>query len=213
MTEYIALSFSEARSVIEKKLKHTRYQKIDAFSFSEEVVTTLLASQSLFDSEVIVFADILTKERLAFLKPLILASTHQIFFTEANDFKWKQDFIKSIKGEVIKVPGAKSATTAPRAKSYAFDVGNALLAKDKKAAWIWYQKALQNDEDPNAIHSAVWWVIKQLVVPNSRYAKYQKSYTPQGVSALSTWWIGLLHATRKDNVDVSLAIEKAILEM
>ena len=212
MIQYIALSFLKARPLIEKQTKGARYQKIDSFSFNKEAIEKLLSSQSLFDAQVIVLYDILHKDHLVFLKPLLLSTSHTVFIVESDDFVWKKDFIKSVKGEVVKVAEQKVAGKAKKF-SYAFDVGNALLGKDKKTAWIAYQKALQNDEDPNAIHSAVWWTIKQLIVPSSRFAKYQKSYTPQAISHLATWWMGVIHESRKKNTDLSLAIEKAILEM
>ncbi len=211
---YVALPFFEARTIICKKVNIDNVHVVSGDTFDLDHMSALLASQSLFESPVIVFNDILTKDRFTQLKPVLALTTRSIVFCESADAAWKSSAIESLGGEIIKTPVKKAAARAYQ-KTYAFDVGTALLEKDKKNAWLLYHKALANDELPEMIHNAVWWTIKQLVLPNSspRLSKYKKSYDAKTVADLALWWTGLLHISRKQNNDLRSVIEKAILEI
>ncbi len=211
---YAALPFFEARALLEKKIPLVNARIISDDGYDLMSLRALLASQSLFDAQTIVFNNILTKDRLVELKPLFQTTAQTVLVCESSDAAWKQSAIEALGGTVISVP-AKKAVAKPYTKTYAFDVGSAILDKNKKAAWLTYHKALANDEVPEMIHNAVWWTIKQLALasPSPRLAKYKKTYDPASVANLALWWIGLLHKSRKGNRDLSLMLEKAILEM
>ena len=179
---YYGTDFEKSRSIAKKtievaKKKHenAEFFKLTVDNFSENKLDELVASQGLFYSAFIIFADNLCRDKDVseeVLKKLKEISESPNFFVflegklnkkELEKFKkysqkleeYNKPERKLTKKEILKAEGEKIDF---------FDFANALGERNKKKLWTLYQDALVFEVPSEEVHAMFFWQVKSMLV-------------------------------------------------
>jgi hypothetical protein len=88
-----------------------------------------------------------------------------------------------------------------------FALANALRAGDKKALWVGYQRELQNDAAPEAIHGVLFWAAKDMMLKSR--SDTEKNQAKHLIATLTE----LPHEARRHGEDLEYALERFVLSV
>jgi hypothetical protein len=216
-----------ADSLLAKKPDASLF-KITQDNFSNNKLDELLGGQGLFVNKYIVtMSRLLEKEDFA---DLLLDQLKEISESD-NIFIWteekvKKPDLKKIDKIATKVQEYKPQVTKEKTKMQIFDLANAVGDKDKKKAWILYQKALR-DYSPEEIYGTLWWQFKSMLLasktnspteagmkdfPYKKAKQFSSKYEPSELESVAKKLISVYHKSRIDSEDLASNLEKFILD-
>lgn len=87
-----------------------------------------------------------------------------------------------------------------------FDIANAFAIKDKVSAWIFYSKAIEKGNSPEAIAGILFWKIKIMILNGS------KIFSPAILKNQSSKLVSLYHLSHVGKRDFIIGLEQFILD-
>jgi hypothetical protein len=237
---------AKARSVAQKNIaaaqkKHdsAEFFKLSPENFSEDKLTELVASQGLFYSASIIFADNLcddveVSEKLLKKIKEIKESPNFFVFLEKKLNKKELDKFKKYaeKVEEFTKPEKKLSKKEELAlkgeKIDFFEFANALGEKNKRLLWSLYQDALDESVPSEEVHGIFFWQVKAMLSAlKSRDAgeaglnpyvftkskNYGQNYGESKLKAMSASLFDMYHQAHRGEIDFPIALERFILEI
>jgi hypothetical protein len=226
-------------SAAQKKHKEAGFFKLNAENFSEDKMTELIASQGLFYSAFIVFADHLCDEEEtaeSFLKKIKEIKESPNFFIilegklnkkELDKFKKYAEKVEEFVKPERKL-NKKEALAAKGEKIDFFEFANTLGEKNKKALWTLYQDALDEGVASEEVHAMFFWQVKSMLSAIkskdateaglnpyvfTKSKSYAKSYGEEKLKEMSSKLFNVYHQAHRGEVDFAVALERFILEI
>ena len=164
----------QAVSAAQKKHTEAEFFKLSVDNFSENKLDELIASQGLFYSGSIVFADSLFDEEeigevlIKKIKEISESPNFFVFLEEKLNKKELEKFEKyAQKVEEFKKPerklNKKEELAARGEKIDFFEFANTLGERNKKQLWTIYQEALNESVASEEVHSIFFWQVKAML--------------------------------------------------
>lgn len=236
----------KARSAAQKtvaaaKKKHAdaAFFKLNSENFSSDKLDELVASQGLFFSKFLVFADHVCDDTdmsellLKRVKDIKESPNFFVFLESKLNKKELEKFEKHAEKveEFIKPERKltkKEALAAKGERVDFFDFTNTLGEKNKKLLWTLYQDALAESVNPEEIHAMFFWQVKSMLAaiksPDATaaglnpyvYTKskaYAKNYSEEKLEKMSSTLFDMYHKAHRGEVDFPVALERFILEI
>ena len=113
--------------------------------------------------------------------------------------------------------------------SIGFAVGDALCLRDRKKAWVLFERAVRSGLSSEEIAGALFWQIKNIFIikiaggkaaeqsglrgfPLSKALRYEKNFSKEEIKLLSSRLVSIYHKARqKDGDNLKISLEKFIL--
>lgn len=237
---------AKARSAAQKnieaaKKKHSEagYFNLNAGNFSTEKLDELVASQGLFYSAYIVFADHLCDD----------AENAEVFLKKIKEIKESPNFFVILEGKLNKKELEKLSKSAAKVEEFVkpvrklnkkeelalkgekidfFEFANTLGERDKKKLWTIYQEALDGEVPSEEVHGMFFWQVKAMLaaIKSSNaleaglnpyvYAKakaYGKNYGEVKLKEMSEKLFCMYHEAHRGEINFAVSLERFILEI
>jgi len=199
----------------QKQRPDAEFFVFESDNFSESILEGLFFSQGLFQKKHIVVLDRLLSDKdikdcivEAFPK---MANSESMFilFGENLDAKTIIQIKKHAKD--IFVFGEKKEKKEK--DTTAFLVTDAFMLKDRKGAWVNYQKALLVGNAPESIHGALFWQVKTTLLTKKEggWNKFAKNYSETELDEIMERLVVMYHHIRTDGGDLEISLEKFLL--
>ncbi len=211
-----------------KKKPDASIFKINGENFSTAKIDEMIGGRALFENKYIVVLSSLLdiKEQ----KEYLLEKINEIKKSD-NIFFWIEEKVnlpdlKKIQSNSEKVISFIKESENENKSKEIFKLTEYFVNKDKKNAWLSYQKVIKNTT-PEEIYGMLWWQVKTLIlVSKSRNAEeaglknfvYQKNrkilekYKEGELFELAEKLISAYHNSRSDSEDLVINLERLILE-
>jgi hypothetical protein len=87
------------------------------------------------------------------------------------------------------------------------------MMKDRKGAWVNYQKSLRAGNAPEAIHGALFWQVKTVLLAKKEggWNKFAKNYSEEELDKILAALVKMYHDIRTDGGDLEISLEKFLL--
>ena len=226
-------------SAAQKKHADAGFFKLNADNFSDDKLIELIASQGLFYSAFVVFADHLCDDALiadTFLKKIkeIKESPNFFIILEGKLNKKELDKFKKYaeKTEEFVKPEKKLSKKEELAlkgeKIDFFEFANTLGEKNKKELWTIYQDALAEGVASEEVHAMFFWQVKAMLSALksadateaglnpyvfTKSKGYAKNYSVEKLKAMSANLFNMYHQAHRGELDFAVALERFILEI
>ena len=122
-------------------------------------------------------------------------------------------------------PGGKVAD-----KFNIFSITDALGRRDRKTAWIFYQKAVLAGISPEEVHSILIWQVKSIILAKkwgeagaeslgmkpfvfNKAKSFSKNFSEKEIMELSSRLVDVYHRARRGAVSFDEALERLILSL
>jgi DNA polymerase III delta subunit len=200
---------------------------LDGDNFSERALEELYSSQGLFVKKHIVVLDRLliskkpkddgdgTKD---VIKEVLLASFPKmaesesvfILFNEPFDAKTLVQVKKYAKD--IFVFGEKKEKKEKDTST--FSIVDAYAMKDRRGAWVNYQKCIRSGVAPEAIHGALFWKMKTILLEKKekKESRFSKNFTESELDEILNELNKIYHGIRSDGGEMEIELEKFLLK-
>ena len=166
---------NKAIEAAKKKHAEAEFFRLSAENFSENKLDELIASQGLFYSGSIVFADSLLEDKdileivIKKIKEISESPNFFVFLEEKLNKKELEKFEKyAQKVEEFKklerTLTKKEALAEKGEKIDFFEFANGLGARDKKQLWTLYQDALTEEVPSEEVHAMFFWQVKSMLI-------------------------------------------------
>jgi DNA polymerase III delta subunit len=188
---------------------------IESENFSEGALEGLYSSQGLFQKKHIVVLDRLLQNKElkdavseAFPKMAVSESMF-ILFDETIDAKTAALVKKHAKD--VFVFGEKKEKK--ERDNTTFLITDAFMMKDRKSAWVNYQKAVRADVAPEAIHGALFWQVKTVLLAKKTggWNKFAKNYSEDELDEILARLVKIYHDIRSEGGELEISLEKFLL--
>lgn len=157
-----------------KKHEGAEFFKLITENFSENKLDELIASQGLFYSGSVIFADNLCEMKdiseiiLKKLKEIKESPNFFVFLESELNKKELEKFTKYAEKVTECIPPArklnKKETLALKGEKIDFfEFTDALGARDKKGLWVLYQDALAEEVNSEEVHGILFWQVKAML--------------------------------------------------
>ncbi|MCK9352453.1 MAG: hypothetical protein WCT49_05255 [Candidatus Paceibacterota bacterium] len=218
---------------------------IDNENFSESALESLYSSQGLFVKKHIVVLDRVfprkkvkegeeetkkenkdaVKESILSAFPMI-ASSESVFILFDEGFDAKTLVLVKKYAKDSYVFGEKKEKKG-YSENITFSISDSFASKDKRGAWIQYQKAIRQGIAPEAIYGALFSSIKMMLLakktksaedaganpfPYKKAKSFAGNYTENDLNEMLTKLNKLYHSIRMDGGELEILLEKFLLE-
>ncbi len=171
----------------------------------------LASTRSFFDdTHAILVRDIIShkeyRDELFACSEAIVESSHSLFFIDDSHDKEAKSWVKKItEAQVFEfdLPKKTGSDFDP------FSLGNAVVARDKKQAWVLLQTALRKDVAPEELFGPLLWKVKDLLVKQGK----NRAYSHEELAALSQQLIAAFHDSHRGGIALDLALERVMLSL
>lgn len=166
-------------STLKKKRQDAEFFEIDEFSFSEEQLKELLASQGLFERKTIVYLKDLLSEKeirkiIAGYAPQLQSSENAFVLTgDSLDAPTKKKFEKN-SFELVDFSEKGKKTQ----EFNVFSLSEAVASRDSLRAWLLLHEALRAGLEPENIQGVLFWQIKSLLLAKSSSSAEEAGLKP-----------------------------------
>jgi len=217
---------SDYKKALEKKnelLKVCRMKRPDAEffvlernNFSQSVLESLYSSQGLFEQKHVVVLDHLLSEKdisgdvITGVKGM--AASESIFIVFESTILAKD--LVTVKKHAEKIFDFGEEKIKKGKDNTSFEVADTYLSRDKKTAWILFQKAMRNGVAPEALHGAFFYKVKMALLSKrtGRYDWSSKNMTEKELDETMERLVKMYHDIRAEGGELSEEIEKFLLE-
>jgi DNA polymerase III delta subunit len=199
-------------------------------NFSVHEFQALYSSQGLFEKKHIVILDGLFGEiEIAdvVLSGLpFMAKTESVFiiFEELFDARTKNE--ETIKKHAEKFFGFGVKREEKQRDNTSFLITDAFGAKDRKSAWVNFQKAIRAGVSPEEIHGALSWQVRSILLAkktksaqesglnsftHGKSASFAKNFTEEELDEILERLTDMYHGIRSDGGELEIELEKFLL--
>jgi len=213
-TEKVRAKKDELIASCHKKRPDAEIFVLDTDNFSESAFQSLYSSQGLFEQKHIAVLDGL----------LSFKDTKEIVSDALKKLAASQSVFILLEGAV----DAKTATLGKKhaEKSYefgekkeskkdysAFAITDALAAKDRKTAWLNYQKAIRSGNAPEALQGAIFWQTKTMLLAKKTGAfnKFSRNWSEKELDEMLERLTDIYHGIRAEGGELEYELEKFLL--
>jgi hypothetical protein len=203
--------------------------RVESASLELARLQELAVAQDLFVRKYIVgcvrlLSDPVTREEVLPLLPLLAASDNIfIFLEETLDAATSRKIAPHIAKDL------SFDRTLTTEKSFnVFSLPDALLARDRQALWVAYQRALRAGYVAEEIFWKLIWAVKNLLAVKksaqpedsglkgfvlAKTTQKASRYAPGEAEILSQKLVDIFYASRRGRTDLAIALEKLIFEI
>lgn len=205
----------ELLSVLRGKRPDAEVFVVDGDNFTAASLESLYSSQGLFEQKHIVVLDGLFSDKE--VKQIILDSLCELASAESV-FLILEGVLDAKTAGAVEKHSAKTFSFGEKKKEEkdgtAFLIADALLAKDRKRAWVNYQKALRNDIAPEAIHGALFWKIKTILLAKKTggWNRDAKNFSEEELDNMLSRLVSVYHGIRLEGGEMESELERFILQ-
>lgn len=205
--------------------------KINAENFSQYNLEEIAVGRGLFEQKCVVVLDGLleVKEiKELFLDQLKTLAESENFFVVNERTPGKVDLSVLIK-KAEKVQGFSLKGNTTRPSFNIFSLSDAIGGREKKRAWALFLRAVESGSEPEEIHGTIFWQIKSMLLikearqptPESTGLKlfvlskaksFADNYSRGELHKISSRLVALYHDSHRGIGDLSVGLEKLILE-
>lgn len=221
-------SLTLTESMLAKKPEAAIF-KIDLDNWEKNKMEELIKSHSLFSQKYIVLISNLSADKnilediVSFLPEIQSSENVFIWFEEEIS---KKD-LQKVESIATKVQFFEPKKNVKKVNLNIFDLASAFGNKDKKEAWILYQKILK-EFSAEEIYGVLWWQLKTILLvsktnsadeaglktfPYSSAKRFCKNYSDDELNDLAINLISLYHDSRLKGEDLKLSLEKFLLSI
>lgn len=198
---------------------HGKRPDAEVFILTEDNFTiasleSLYSSQGLFEQKHIAVLDGLFTNKD--MKQAVLGSLPQIA-SALSAFLIFEGVLDAKTAGAVEKHSAKTFSFGEKKKEEkdgtAFLIPDALLAKDRRGAWVKYQKALRRDIAPEAIHGALFWKIKTALLAKKTggWNRDAKNFSEEELDEMLFRLVSIYHDIRLEGGEMETELEKFIL--
>ena len=216
-------------NLAQKKRPGAEIFKLNSENWNEAQFEELLHSQGLFETKYTVVLDNLfeNKEAKTSLVENLdeLKDSDQIFLMLEGNIDAATLKKVKVKAEQVqefaKVEGKKEMPSI-------FTIADGILAKDKKKLWISYIDFISRGIAPEEIHGIFFWQVKNLILASHGKTQAEtglspfvyrnalagvKNYKTEELVSISNNLVHMTHKVRQGEGDLTIMLEKWILEL
>lgn len=197
--------------------------KLDEFVLSRG----LFGEPRIIIMEGILGEDITTAPVLKKIREIALSPNTFVFLEDDIN----TETINILKENAEKIFYFKNETDKKGTREFnVFSVTDAFGRRDRKSAWILYQKAVLAGASPEELHSMLFWQIKNILLAKkwsdggaslagmkpfvfNKAKSFARNFSEKEIMELSSKFIDVYHKSRKGLVSFDEALEKLILEI
>lgn len=201
--------------------------RLDELSFNEEEFKSLVYGQGLFSRRLIVTGNTLCsdKERAVFIEDNIevLKNSPNVFILIEEELS---DTLITLFEKYAEKVVRSDRLVKEKEKWNPYRLTDALVARDRKTAWIEYERSL-SEVSPEEIFWKISWQVKLLSLakytknfkeaqaseyPYGKAQKALRNFKDEEIEQLSEKIVNTYHASRRGS-DMSIALEKLVLNI
>lgn len=205
---------------------------MDDYLFEESKLEEYIFGRGLFESQFVVVLRGVLEDKEA--EDFVLSSLDDLK-KSPNIFIFLETAVSgSILSRFKKVAEKVEEFKQPTSKTQPFklfSLTDAFSRKDKKKAWVLYQKALSDGAAPEEMVNLLFWQIKAMLLvkglPNSpaeikktglhpfvfkKSLSFSSNFTTRELRGLSSRLLSIFHENRRTNRDLGVELERFILE-
>lgn len=213
----------------------------DDLSSAANRFSSFVAGQGLFEKKLIIVLKNLCMESLDAREYIIerledLQKSDNVFIfaegkldakTLASLKKFSQKVIEEDTGKVTSSRSGPANFGGERDFNV-FALGDAFGERNKGKAWSVYEKALMKGSEPEELHGLLFWQLKSMLLAAnansaeeaglkpfvfSKSKRFSKNYSEDELRNLSGKMVRLYHESRLESRELSIALERFILEI
>lgn len=200
----------ELVEILRKKKPHSLFFKMDAEHFDISVLEEYISSQGLFEDKYIVFLDRIFEDK----------EHKDILLKKVKDIAKSKNIFIILEGKIDKISKEKIEKNAEKSQVFIlkeidkkevfniFSLADFLAKKDKKSLWIFYRKAIDRGDAPEAIEGIFFWKVKTMISTG-----YNGPYKKSELLNIAYNLIILCHDTRRGINDIETGLESIILSL
>ena len=214
-----------------KKRPGAEVFRLDSSRFGQSSIDQLIGGQGLFEKKHIVFADGLlenkeAKDYIVNKAKAIEESENVFIFLERETAK---EILKKIEKYASKVQSFELKEKENKKSEFnIFSLTDAFGRRDKKAAWIIYQKAKQAGLEDEQIHGTLFWIVKSMIVANvsanageaklnpfvfGKAKSFAQNFSEHELKKFSGDLVSIYHDARRGFHEMNIALERFILNI
>ncbi len=218
----------ELLSVLRGKRPDAEVFTLDADTFTAAKLESLYSSQGLFEQKHIavlvgLFADKEAKQAvLDALSPLADSTSVFLLLDGAIDAKTAA----LIEKHAAKVYSFGEKKKAEWGNNINFLIADAFGGKDRKNAWVLFQKALRTGSSAEEIHGTLFWQAKTILLvkktksaeeaglkpfPYDKAVRFAKNFTEEELDEILSRLADMYHGIRMEGGDLETELEKFLL--
>ena len=226
----------EARGFLDGLLDKNEQSKIERIypeDLSSDKLNDFILSQGLFgEPRVIVMEGILGDDKTPAMvlgKTGEINSSPNIFIFLEEDLD--SEILETLKDNVEKIFHFKDKKGGKVADKFnIFSITDALGRRDRKTAWIFYQKAVLAGISPEEVHSILIWQVKSIILAKkwgeagaeslgmkpfvfNKAKSFSKNFSEKEIMELSSRLVDVYHRARRGAVSFEEALERMILDL
>lgn len=208
-------------------------ERIYPEEFSGDKLDEFVLSRGLFgEPRIIVMEGILGDDKIAatVLEKIseINSSPNMFIFLEEDLDIETVEILKDSADKIFHFKDKKGGK--PADKFNIWSITDALGRRDRKALWIFYQKALLAGIPPEEIHSILVWQVKNIILAKksgesgaevlgmkpfvfNKAKSFARNWSEKEIMEVSSCLVGVYHESRIGIVSFEEALEKLILEI
>jgi len=196
---------------------------------TQDFFTEFALSQGLFEQKYIVEIQY----------PFETADSKDVFIKNLKDMSESDNVFMVLEAKMLKADITKiqkhaqkifdhSKTEVKKQDINLFNLAEAVGSKDKKTAWVMYQKALSLGKPAEEIHGVIWWQMKSvfttMVAGNAieagmkpytftKSSQMSRGYTKESLEEVLKTLVSMSHDAHLGLSDFELSLEKFILNI
>jgi DNA polymerase III delta subunit len=219
----------ELLSVLRSKRPDAEVFVLDVDTFTINGLESLYSSQGLFEQKHIAVLDGLlldkdTKESvLNALASLAESSSVFLLLDGALDVKT----VAQIEKRATKTYSFGEKKKAEWGNNIGFLLADAFGEKDKKNAWVLFQKAMRAGSSAEEIHGTLFWQVKTMILakktksaeeaglkpfPYSKAARFARNFTEDELKKTLSRLVEMYHGIRMEGGELGVELEKFLLK-
>src|SRR3989338_829851 len=226
---------NELLESLQKKKPDAAVFKLDAEKWSAAFFEELIGGQGLFERKYIVYVGGVFENKdikeyvVGNLKAVAEPPNIFIFVEGEVDKATRMEFEKvADKVQVFSEKGKDKSPFGNKKEFNIFSITDAFGRRDRKEAWVLYQKALAADISPEEVHGILFWQVKNIaVVQEARDSKesglspfvfmkakqFASRFKEGEIETKATELVSLFHEGRRGGSELDIALERFILSI
>lgn len=219
----------ELLAVLRGKRPDAEMFALDVDNFTPGGLESLYSSQGLFEQKHIAVLDGLLSDKeakeavLSVLSHLADSSSVFLLLEGALDAKT----VAQIEKHAAKTYSYGEKKKAEWGNNINFLIADAFGGKDRKNAWVLFQKAVRGGSSAEEIHGTLFWQVKTMMLakktksaeeaglkpfPYSKAVRFAKNFTEDELEEILSRLVDMYHGIRTEGGELEIELEKFLLK-
>jgi DNA polymerase III delta subunit len=219
----------ELLSVLRGKRPDAEVFVLDTDTFTAPKLESLYSSQGLFEQKHITILDGLLSDKgakeavLGALVPLAGSSSVFLLLDGALDAKT----VALIEKHAAKTYPFGEKKKAEWGNNIGFLLADAFGEKDRKSAWVLFQKAIRAGSSAEELHGTLFWQVKTMMLakktksaeeaglklfPYGKAVRFAKNFKEEELAEILSRLVDMYHGIRMEGGELELEMEKFLLK-